>query len=319
MTEPDLDTWKPAALREAEAQLDATMSKARKLIKSTEAKLAQLPETDNTAKPEDIARLKAAAARPDAPAPMRALKQKVDAGELKWEDVLEGRALRDPDVRAAMSPRLGEMREIYQEAEEGATLEEILEARGVTGGVFDSGGAARPQAGQPTTPQQSEEDYYGSGYLTDRSRQSPGGGSGPGPDGTGPSAHGPGGGSSTPPYGTGPGGRSAPYGSGPGGPRAHGPGNQTTGPAGTGRPPQPPVPPAQPPQPHRSAPRVQPPDEVPAEDFFEDPLSPRSAPPRSTPPQDKPQQDKPRRNSAPRRRSEDPPDDDDYFGGPVMR
>lgn len=264
MTEPDLDTWKPAALREAEAQLDATMSQARKLIKSTEEKLAQLPETDHTAKPADVARLEAAAARPDAPAPMRALKRKVDAGELKWEDLLEGRALRDPDVRAALSDRLTEMREIYQEAEEGATLEEILEARGVTGGVFNDGGAARVPSANPTAPQQtSDEDYYtGSDFLHEKPHQS-----------------------------------------------SDAPSDDAN------RPPQPGTPPAQPPQPHRSAPRVRPPEEPPAEDFFEDPLKPHTPAPQNQPPPSEPRRQEPKRT----RRSDAPPEDDDYFGGPLLR
>ncbi|HVV08713.1 hypothetical protein [Amycolatopsis sp.] len=173
MTQPDLDSWKPPALREAEAQLDETMVKARDLIKKTEEKLKQLPDIDNTAKPEDIARIKAAAERPDAPAEMRALKKKVDAGELTWKDVLEGKALKDPAVREAMRARLGEMREIYQEAEEGATLEEILEARGVTGSVFNGGGATRPQAA-PQPVQQSEDDYFaGNNFLAGRQAPPP--------------------------------------------------------------------------------------------------------------------------------------------------
>lgn len=168
MTQPDLDSWKPPALREAEAQLDETMTKARDLIKKTEEKLKQLPDVDHTAKPEDIQRLKAAAERPDAPAETRALKKKVDAGELSWKDVLEGKALQDPVVQAAMGARLGEMREIYQEAEAGATLEEILEARGVTGSVFSGGGPTRPQAAPPPV-RQSEDDYFASNdFLANR-------------------------------------------------------------------------------------------------------------------------------------------------------
>jgi hypothetical protein len=168
MTQPDLDSWKPPALREAEAQLAETMTKARKLIKTTEEKLKQIPDVDHTAKPEDIQRLKAAAERPDAPAELRALKKKVDAGELSWKDVLEGKALQDPAVRAAMSARLGEMREIYQEAEAGATLEEILEARGVTGSVLTGDGPTRPQAAAPPV-RQSEDDYFaGNSFLANR-------------------------------------------------------------------------------------------------------------------------------------------------------
>ncbi|MFD2418703.1 hypothetical protein [Amycolatopsis pigmentata] len=162
------DSWKPASLREAEAALDETMAKSREVIEQAEEKLKHLPDIDHTAKPEDIAAVKAAAERPDAPAALRAMKKKVDAGELTWKDILEGKALQDDTVRGMMSARLDEMREIYQEAEAGASLEEILEARGVTSGsVFDDGGAGAArtysQAAPPSPP--SEDDYFAGGHM----------------------------------------------------------------------------------------------------------------------------------------------------------
>jgi hypothetical protein len=165
------DSWKPVALREAEAQLDQTMARSRELIAQVEEKLQQLPDTDTTAKPADIAAIKAASERPDAPAEMRALKKKVDAGELSWKDVLEGKALRDETVRAAMTARLGEMREIYQEAEEGASLEEILEARGVSADdVLADSGTSYPQTA-PTKP--TDEDYFTGNQVVSDSAPAP--------------------------------------------------------------------------------------------------------------------------------------------------
>lgn len=179
MTDPtaiDLgDSWKPPALREAEAQLDATMAKSREMIKQVEEKLKSMPDIDHTAKPEDVTAIKAAAAKPDAPAPLRALKKKVEAGELTWEDVLEGKALKDETVREVMATRLGDMREMYQEFEEGATLEEVLEARGVTSdSVFTTGGGASTTSAQsaPAAPP-SEDDYFaGGGHLMSNPPQS---------------------------------------------------------------------------------------------------------------------------------------------------
>lgn len=159
------DSWKPASLREAEAQLDETMKKSRELIKQVEEKLAQLPDVDHTAKPEDVTRIKAAAERPDAPAALRALKKKVDAGELTWQDVLEGKALKDETVREALSSRLDDMREIYQEAEAGATLDEILEARGVTSGSVFGGGSSSTYAQAAPSAPPSEDDYFSSSHA----------------------------------------------------------------------------------------------------------------------------------------------------------
>jgi hypothetical protein len=163
---PDLDdSWKPASLREAEAQLNETMAKSREVIKQVEQKLKQLPDVDHTAKPEDITAMKAAAEKPNASAELRALKKKVDAGELSWKDVLEGKALKDETVRAAMGARLGEMREIYEEAQAGATLEEILEARGVTPGGLSSGGTATYPQAAPSSTKPSEDDYFSDNHV----------------------------------------------------------------------------------------------------------------------------------------------------------
>ncbi|GLY66235.1 hypothetical protein [Amycolatopsis taiwanensis] len=160
------DSWKPASLREAEARLNESLIKSAELIKQVDEKLKQLPDVDHTAKPEDVSAIKAAAEKPDAPAALRALKKKVDAGELTWQDVLEGRALKDETVREVMTARLdGDMREIYREAEQGATLDEILEARGVTSGSVFGGGSSQsyPQTTPSAAP--SEDDYFSNGFM----------------------------------------------------------------------------------------------------------------------------------------------------------
>lgn len=128
------DAWKTPAIREAEAALDRSVSKSQQLLKELEK--IKLPPAENPATPERIAALKAAASRPDAPAHLRLIKRKVDAGELSWEDVAAGRAFADPEVRALAMGQLGDAQEMYQELRAGATPEEILEAR--TGGASNN-------------------------------------------------------------------------------------------------------------------------------------------------------------------------------------
>lgn len=176
MSEPitveDGDSWKPASLREAQARLNESLANSNELIKQVDEKLKQLPEIDHTAKPEDVSAMKTAAERPDSPAALRELKKKVDAGELSWRDILEGRALKDETVREVMASRLGEMREIYEEAEQGATLEEILEARGVTSGsVFGGSSQSYPQTTPAAAP--SEDDYFSDGIMNRGSSPAP--------------------------------------------------------------------------------------------------------------------------------------------------
>ncbi|WP_329058432.1 hypothetical protein [Amycolatopsis sp. NBC_01480] len=140
---PAQDAWKTPEIREAESALDRTTRKSQDLLKDLEKirlKPVQRPDT-----PERIEALKTAASKPDAPAELRLVKRKVDAGEFKWEDVASGRAFADPEVRALATPKLAESKDIYEELEEGLTPEEVLEARaGSRNEIADSGRPAYP-------------------------------------------------------------------------------------------------------------------------------------------------------------------------------
>ncbi|WP_033293432.1 hypothetical protein [Amycolatopsis jejuensis] len=121
------DAWKTPEIREAEAALDRSVRSSRELLKELDKiRLKPLPRLDT---PERVEAIKKAASRPDAPAELRVVKRKVDAGELTWADVATGRAFADPEVRALASDRLGEAKDILEELEEGLTAEEVLEAR----------------------------------------------------------------------------------------------------------------------------------------------------------------------------------------------
>jgi hypothetical protein len=111
------------------------------------------------ASPEDIAGFKAEADRADAPEEMRILKRKVDAGELSWKDVLEGRAYQDEDVRNALTARLGPLTDVYQDFEDGHTSTTCWKPRA------KRGRSATPATSYPAPSppaEQSEEDYFGS-------------------------------------------------------------------------------------------------------------------------------------------------------------
>lgn len=167
------DAWKTAAIREAESALDRSVSKSRQLLKDLEK--IKLPPVERTASPERIAAIKAAAARPDAPPQLKLLKRKVEAGRLSWEDVASGRAFADPEVQALALGPLGEAHEMYGELREGATADEVLEAR-------EGGRPADPLADTGRSPY-SAGPAPQAGYSTEdplRSAGSPGGhGDGP--------------------------------------------------------------------------------------------------------------------------------------------
>lgn len=121
------DSWKTPLIREAEAELDASMGKARDLLKELDK--IKLQPTPSEATEADIQQIQDAARKPDAPQELREMQKKVERGDLNWKDVLEGRAFDDPDVRATVEKQLGQMRSIYEQFEQGYTLDQVIEAR----------------------------------------------------------------------------------------------------------------------------------------------------------------------------------------------
>lgn len=104
----------------------SSMSQAKELLKELEKLKPPPPVGISEA---DVAQLAEAAKKADAPAELRELAKKVDGGALSWRDVLEGKAYDDPDVRRALTAQLGEARELFQQFEEGYTLDDVIEAR----------------------------------------------------------------------------------------------------------------------------------------------------------------------------------------------
>lgn len=159
----DDDSWKTPELREAEANADDTMVRSEEVLEKANQMRIEPPE-DPVSK-ERLDAIKAAAEARDATPEMRMLKEKVDKGQLKWEDVLSGKAFNDPDVRTAMTARLAEMRAVYQEFEEGHTLEEVLEARGLAD-VEDE----RPAPSSSGSADEHDDDDFGGGSVFDDKR-----------------------------------------------------------------------------------------------------------------------------------------------------
>lgn len=119
------DSWLPQSVRDADAALDEAVLHSKDMLKE----LDKLPPSEGPQiSDEAVRRAEQEAKSPKASPEMRALQRKVDAGEVTWRDILEGRAFDNPDVRAALQARLGELREAYQEFEQGYTLDDVLEA-----------------------------------------------------------------------------------------------------------------------------------------------------------------------------------------------
>lgn len=161
MTEVPLtgDSWKTPELRAAEAHLAEVEIQADEVIER--AKAMPVPPTGDPASRERLDAIKNAAGAPDAPAELRLLKRNVDEGRFSWEDVLAGKQYQDEEVRNAMASKLADMRSMYQEFEEGYTLDEVIEARGGYPPAAPSAGSS-PHA-SPEEPH--DDDYFDGGSF----------------------------------------------------------------------------------------------------------------------------------------------------------
>lgn len=127
MTYPTTDdSWKTPELRAAEANLRAAVEHGRETVLKAQQFKAQL--RPSRVSDEDIRLLDQAARAHDAPKELRALADRVDEGELSWRQIVDGKAMDDPGVRAAFEVNLDKLAAVYRKFEEGYSLEDVLES-----------------------------------------------------------------------------------------------------------------------------------------------------------------------------------------------
>jgi hypothetical protein len=119
------DAWRTAAVQRAQARMDEVSAQANVAI--TKARSLGIPPTPPLSE-DDIRRIEQAARSRDASREMRELQQRIDSGEFTWRDVVDGRQMHDPGVRAALGASLDQMRSVYRQFEEGHQLDEVLAA-----------------------------------------------------------------------------------------------------------------------------------------------------------------------------------------------
>jgi hypothetical protein len=120
-------SWKTPELRDAEANLRAAVDHGRETIVATRRFKAGLRPAGRLSD-EDVAAIERAAGASDAPPELRALAERVARGDLTWRAIVDGEALDDPDVKAAMAVNLERMGQVYEKFAEGHTLEDVLES-----------------------------------------------------------------------------------------------------------------------------------------------------------------------------------------------
>lgn len=107
-----------ARLEEAEVALDRAIVQAKRVERET-------PKTRLSE--EDIRLIEEHARSGDAPRELRELQERIDDGELSWEDIAAGRHLDDPRVQAALAPNVQGLQQAYTMIQEGQDLDEIIE------------------------------------------------------------------------------------------------------------------------------------------------------------------------------------------------
>jgi hypothetical protein len=147
MTTPG--SWQTPQIRDALARLeDAEVTLDRAVV---EAKRVERETPKTRLSEEDIRLIEQHARSADAPRELRQLQERIDNGELSWEDIAAGRHLDDPRVRDALAPGVAGMQQAYTMIQEGQDLDTIIEA----------GPPVRPADGSPDE----EDEHRGYGFL----------------------------------------------------------------------------------------------------------------------------------------------------------
>jgi hypothetical protein len=123
---PSRGGWKTEALRAAQADLAAAVERGREAVLHAQQVSALIPQTGIS--DEDIGQIERAARGKDAPPELRALAERVERGELSWRRIVDGHAMHDPGVQAAMRANLAQLGRVYRKFEEGYTIDDVLES-----------------------------------------------------------------------------------------------------------------------------------------------------------------------------------------------
>jgi hypothetical protein len=120
------DTWKTPELREAEANLRTAVEHGQETVAKARQLKARMRPTRIS--DEDVKAIERAARSADAPPELRALADRVERGSLTWRQIVDGKAVDDPDVRAAMAVNLERMGRVYHKFAEGHSVDDVLDS-----------------------------------------------------------------------------------------------------------------------------------------------------------------------------------------------
>lgn len=148
MSNPSKGAWKTRELREAEAALAAAVERGREAVVKAQQVSARMPDTRLS--DSDIEEIDRAARGRSAPPELRALAERVERGDLTWRQIVDGKAMHDPGVQAAMRANLAQLGRVYRKFEEGFTLDDVLEA--------ETGATTRRRTAAPAASDEPDDD-----------------------------------------------------------------------------------------------------------------------------------------------------------------
>ncbi|MBK1786884.1 hypothetical protein [Prauserella cavernicola] len=158
MTNPDW--WQTPQIREAMAKLEEAEVGLDQTIADAKQMERQLPQTGLSQ--QDVEQIEAHARSKDAPRELRELQERVDRGDLSWNDIAAGRFMDDPQVRSALENGVEGMRQAYSMIQEGHELDDIIEPGGPPIATD-----APPREPRPSRPggDPEDDDYFGGSIM----------------------------------------------------------------------------------------------------------------------------------------------------------
>lgn len=143
------DDWKSQAIRDAEAALEEAIGRAEDALAEADRFSASIPESKLSQ--ERIQQIEELARAGGAPAEIRALQERIDAGDLSWADIAEGRGLDDPSVRQAFAASVPNMKAAKELIDEGHSIDAVIAAdpnRAATGDYDDEAPGSFMESGK---------------------------------------------------------------------------------------------------------------------------------------------------------------------------
>lgn len=120
------DDWKTPEIRDAEAMLEERFRQAEETLAQAEELNANLPEI--TLDEERVEEIEGLIRNGSAPPEVAALQQRIDDGELSWQDIANGTALHDESVQEALGSGVQNMRHAKELLDEGHDVATVVDS-----------------------------------------------------------------------------------------------------------------------------------------------------------------------------------------------